>query len=377
MILKTKDLLSKQYIQSELDDTLVSEALKNDLRDENLYSAPGLIDLQINGYKGVDFNNESLSVEKIENAVDELLKDGVTGLLPTLITNDPLIVENNISLFKHAIEKSPVVRDCILGFHLEGPFISPTDGFRGAHPKRWVQKPDLPLLEKWRKLSGDNIKLITLSPEYKESNDFIKACRNVGIQVSIGHSDANTQQIQDAVSAGADLSTHLGNGLPRTLHRHINILFEQIANDELFASIITDGHHLPPGLIKIMLRSKPGKVFLVSDTTMYAGMKPGAYSSFIGGKVRLNENKRLSMLENDDLLAGSASSLYDCVNFLAAEKLCTLSQAWEMASVIPYSYLYNKDLLSSGKKERVVFTYKNETIKILLTLKDNQLFCCK
>ncbi|MFC2116405.1 N-acetylglucosamine-6-phosphate deacetylase [Bacteroidota bacterium] len=374
MILQVKDLILNQNSELRLEDTQVPGELKTDLSNDELFLAPGLIDLQINGYKGVDFNNEALSVEKIENAVYELLKDGVTGFLPTFITNDPMIVEENLSLFNQAMEKNSLVRDCILGFHMEGPFISAIEGARGAHPVQWVLEPDLNLLDKWQKLTENKIKLLTLSPEYQKSIDFIKACRENGIKVAIGHSSATSEQVHYAVSAGADLSTHLGNGLPRTLHRHKNILFEQIANDGLYASIIADGHHLPPDLIKIILRSKPGRVFLISDSTMYAGMQPGAYTSFIGGKVQLKENKRLSLFDKDEYLAGSASYLYECVNHLSRENLSTLSQAWEMASVIPFKYLSDKELRSARKKERVLFTYKNDVIKIVLTLKNDQLF---
>ncbi|MCF8380385.1 MAG: amidohydrolase family protein [Bacteroidales bacterium] len=373
MIIKPTDLFSGNKIPVELSDDVFSDILRDELEGKDLFIAPGLIDLQVNGYKGVDFNDEKLSVNKIEQVVYELLKDGVTGFLPTLITNNPLIIEQNLKLFNLAIKKNPILKESILGIHLEGPFISSFKGAIGAHPIKWIQKPDIQLVNRWQKLSGGRIKLITLSPEYEGTEVFIKEIIAADIKVSIGHTNASIEQIREAVNAGASLSTHLGNAISSQIHRHVNILFEQMANDNLFASIITDGHHLPKELIKIILRSKPGKVILVSDSTKFSGMQSGIYETLIGGEVELKENKRLSIVGNDEYLAGSASKLFDCVNFLIKEKILSPEKAWEMASLIPYNYLFIKNSPSQCE-DSVVFSYHGSRIKVHFTLKAGKLF---
>jgi len=374
MKINAKELLSAQNVRLEFDDRQLSMPLLENLKDKELFLAPGLIDLQVNGYKGVDFNADTLSVEKIENATLELLKDGVTGFLPTLITNDPVLVEKNIGLFCQAMERNQIVKECVLGFHMEGPFISSADGSRGAHPVEWILKPDLNILGKWQEISGNRIKLITLSPEYEKSIDFIKTCKEKGIKVAIGHSNASSEQIMAAIDAGASLSTHLGNAMPMQIHRHKNTLFDQIANDDLYASIIADGHHLSDSLLKIICRSRPGKVFLVSDATMFTGMKPGVYDSNIGGKVKLDKDGKLSILDNEEYLAGGASSLTDCVNVLLKEKLFTLAKAWELASLTPYRYLFDEALSASDYKNYALFSYQEDTLDIVLTSMDNHLY---
>lgn len=372
MILEVTDLSSNQATQVELDENQLSEKVLNKLQKNEVFLAPGLVDLQINGYKGIDFNSGSLTIEQIENAVKELLKDGVTAFLPTLITNDPRIIERNLGLFRQACEENVLLGDCIWGIHLEGPFISREDGARGAHPVEWIIEPSLELLDKWQKISGDRIKLITLSPEYKKSLEFIKKCIKEDIKVSIGHTKASSEQIQASIKAGASMSTHLGNAISQTLHRHKNILFDQISNDHIFASIITDGHHLPNELIKIICRTKPGKVFLVSDSTMFSGMKPGIYDSIIGKKIELSENKRLSIYEDEEYLAGSASSLADCLNYLLKESILSLEHAWEMASSIPGNFIAPGRLPSNNGL--VLISVLKDEIEILASIKNDRVF---
>ncbi len=373
MTLEVNNIISGKREFLDIPGAVLSSILQDHPEGEDIFMAPGLFDLQVNGYMNIDFNCHELSVSATEQAVIELLKDGVTRFFPTLITNDPEILEHNLNILNQAIEKNPLVRSCIPGIHLEGPFISSKEGFLGAHNNRWVLKPDWKLFEKWQKISGNNIQLITLSPEYKESTDFIKLCVKNNIKVAIGHSAAGAEQVQEAVSAGATLSTHLGNAIPLNINRHSNILFDQLAEDDLYASIITDGHHLPESLIKIILRSKPGKVFLISDSTKFTGLKAGVYNTVIGGKVILDENRNLSIYDNQEFNAGAASSLYQCVNFLSKRKLLSLSEAWKAASIVPHKYLY-RQYPPKDNQDMVLFSYINENIQILSGIKHNPQF---
>ncbi len=343
-------------------------------KPEEIYMAPGLFDLQINGYRNLDFNEQGLSVPEIEAVVIELLKDGVTGFFPTLITNDPHVLETNLEILNKALAENPLISACVPGFHLEGPFISPEPGFSGAHNRKWIRKPDWSLFERWQKIAGNHIKLITLSPEYEGSPAFIEKCHKNGVKVAIGHSSAGRDQIRQAIAAGASLSTHLGNAIPAHIHRHENSLFEQLAEEELYASIITDGYHLPESLIKIILRSKPGKVFLISDSTRFTGLKAGVYDTPIGGRVELDDKRKLTILNHKEYFAGSASSLFQCVEFICQRNMLPLKEAWYAASVLPQKYLNRGYAAAPKMQEFVLFAYKNQSIRILLTKKQDRFF---
>jgi len=337
--IKVTDLLTNEMKSFRPEAEKLPGNVLHALKNEELFIAPGLTDLQLNGLNGIDLNDDTLTPGEVQQLVHGLLKEGITTFLPTVITNNPDIIERNIGIINEAARRYPEVSDCMLGFHVEGPFISRSEGARGAHPVEWIREPDIDLLLRWQTMSGNRIRLLTLSPEYEDSIALTKACVRNNILVAIGHTNASPGQIEAAVKAGASLSTHLGNGMHRSIHRHHNTLFTQLGNDELFASIITDGHHIPDELIRIIIRSKLGKSFLVSDATAFAGMEPGNYMSPIGREVHLDQHKRLSMKENDAYLAGSASSLFDCVNYLQKQGLVSPAEAWKMGSVLPLQYL--------------------------------------
>lgn len=338
--IKVTDLLTNEIKSFRPESEKLPQTVLQKLKNEEVFIAPGLTDLQVNGFNGIDLNDESLTAEEVQYLVHALLKEGITTFLPTLITNNPEIIERNIGVINDAIARYTEVNDCILGFHVEGPFISKSEGARGAHPAEWIREPDMELFFKWHSLSGNRIRLLTLSPEYEKSIALIDACVRNGIHVAIGHTNASPGQINAAVAAGASMSTHLGNGMHQTIHRHHNPFFTQLGSDELYASVITDGHHLPDDLIRIIVRTKMGKTFLVSDATAFTGMEPGNYMAPIGREVRLDQHKRLSISENDAYLAGSASSLLDCVNYLHMKELVPRAEAWKMASLLPLQYLY-------------------------------------
>lgn len=363
------DLLSQEKKSIQLDREKLPQTVIQQLEDGDIFIAPGLTDLQVNGFRGIDLNAESLTVSEVRELVHALLKIGVTTFLPTLITNDPAHIERNIDTIKDAMKQYAEVAECIYGLHLEGPFISISEGAIGAHPAQWVREPDIDLLFKWQTLSGNRIKLLTLSPEYASSTALIKACADKNINVAIGHTNASPQQINAAVEAGASMSTHLGNAIYRVMDRHHNPLFSQLGRDELYASIIADGHHLSEDLIKIITRTKMGKTLLVSDATAFTGMKAGVYDAPIGGKVRLDGHKRLSIHANDNYLAGSASSLVDCINYLHCNRIIAPGRAWEMASVLPLAYLHrNAKVHSEVKDTKVLLFFMEDNLYPVLTI---------
>ncbi|WP_409341339.1 N-acetylglucosamine-6-phosphate deacetylase [Paenibacillus sp. MBLB4367] len=338
-------ITGRHYVSGEAVSIVVHEGLiasvePSEAQPETLpWLAPGLVDLQINGCFGLDFNTLPLAAETVVQATRLLFEQGVTTYLPTVITNSPDAIAEAMKSIASACEQDALTNSAVAGIHLEGPFISPEDGARGAHAKAYVKAPDWQLFERWQEASGGRIKLITLSPEWPEACAFIERCSGTGVIVSIGHTVASPEQIDAAVRAGARLSTHLGNGAQLMLPRHPNFLWEQLAQDELWSCFIADGFHLPDSFLKVGLRAKAGKALLVSDAVSLAGMAPGEYDLHIGGKVLLSPEGRLCVAENPKLLAGSAQLLPWGIAHLARKGLCTLAEAWEMSSLIPASLL--------------------------------------
>jgi N-acetylglucosamine-6-phosphate deacetylase len=311
--------------------------------DPKLLLGPGFYDIQVNGYGGIDYNEIQADFLTLGQITEKLLRLGVTSHFPTVITNSPTRIHQLISQIRRLLEDDPLARKCIPGIHLEGPFISPDDGPRGAHFQKFVQAPDWELFQSWQEAAKGEIRLITLSPEWENSPEFIKKCVDSGVLVAIGHTKASHGQIEKAVDAGARMSTHLGNGAHAMLPRHPNYLWSQLAEDRLWASIIADGFHLPREVIQVFKKVKGEKLFLVSDAVALAGLPAGDYDTPVGGKVTLSPEGKLHLRDNPQVLAGSAGSLLQGLGFLFKNKLATLQEAWEMASIRPRS-LYEKGL---------------------------------
>ena len=244
---------------------------------DSIYISPGWIDLQVNGFAGVDYNSPGASHADIARSIRAILQTGVTRFYPTVITGPP---DNMIGALSNLAEAREASWEgaAMEAFHLEGPYISPEDGPRGAHPERWVRPPDLDEFQRFQEAARGNIRLVTLSPEWPDTPWFVEAVVREGVVVSIGHTRATALQIEAAVSAGATLSTHLGNGAHAVLPRHPNYIWDQLAEDRLSASFIADGIHLGPPFLKAALRAKGlERALLVTDAVMPAGCAPGPY----------------------------------------------------------------------------------------------------
>jgi len=297
--------------------------------------APGLVDLQVNGYAGIDFNSVPLDPSLVREAVVLLLGRGVTTVFPTIVTNSDEAIEASLRAIAAACDADPLVAACVGGIHLEGPFLSPVDGSRGAHDARFVRPPDLAAFRRWQDASGGRIAIVTMSPEWDDSASFVAACAADGVVVSIGHTAATPERIREAVAAGARMSTHLGNAAQLLLPRHPNYIWEQLAADELTACVIPDGFHLPDSVLKVFLRAKAGRIAFVSDAVYLSGLAPGAYTTHIGGDVVLTPEGRLHLASNPALLAGSAQMLIDGIGRVAARGLLPLPEAWALGSAAP------------------------------------------
>ncbi len=279
----------------------------------------GFVDLQVNGFGGIDFSSPDLTLQEIVLVTRELIHQGTIRYLPTIISSPLEVYERNLPLLARAMEL-PEIKDHIPGMHLEGPFISGTPGIRGAHETTSIILPDIPLFDRFMKLAGEKIKILTLAADLPGAEQLCRYAAQRGVTVSLGHQDATWEDLQRLVEAGAKALTHLGNGIPKRIARHDNPLVAGIANDDLIAMIITDGHHLPLPLLKTIIRTKGAdRIIVVSDSSPVAGLKPGKYKTY-GQVVRLERGGRL-YIPRTGYLAGSSATMKQCIDYLDATGL--------------------------------------------------------
>lgn len=293
--------------------------------------APGWIDIQVNGFAGVDYNAPSAAHEEIARSIRALYSTGVTRFYPTVITGAPDVMLGalrNLSRAKDALVEGAAME----GFHVEGPHISPDDGPRGAHPQRWVRPPDFDEFRRWQDAADHRIRIVTLAPEWPGAPRYIERIVEAGVVASIGHTGAEAHHIEEAVRAGATLSTHLGNGAHAVMRRHPNYIWEQLAEDRLMAGFIVDGIHLPTSFLKVALRAKgPQRAVLVTDAAMPAACAPGRY--WLGEQeVELTADNRV-VLAGGQRLAGSALRMHHGVENLMRLGGLGLRGAVAMATV--------------------------------------------
>ncbi|MCQ2392629.1 MAG: hypothetical protein MJ240_14565 [Kiritimatiellae bacterium] len=248
----------------------------------------GWIDLQINGYAGVDFNAPGLTVEAVKEVTDRLASDGTAGFMPTLVTGDPEMLISTVRTVMAARRKYAVCEKAILGFFLEGPFISDQPGAVGTHPVEWVHAPDLALFNRFQDAAEGLVRMVNVAAEVPGMPAFVKAIADTGVTVALGHQLAKSPaDIEDCIAAGAKAFTHLGNGIPNEVNRHDNIVYTALVEDRATVMFIPDGHHLPDTMLKLYTRAVPLKrLVAVSDAQYPAGMPPGEYE-VCGAHARL------------------------------------------------------------------------------------------
>lgn len=364
-----RDALTGQPVRLDIESGRINSispvSISQEPAEETAWLAAGLIDLQVNGFGGCDLNGIELDADTVISLVERLAAAGVTTFLPTLITAPEERIVRALRAIAKARDMSTRAAHAIPCVHIEGPFLSPEDGARGAHPHEHIRPPSLAEFERWQAASGSLVGMVTLSPHWDNAREFIAALVARGILVSIGHTHATTKQIQDAAAAGASLSTHLGNGIAAMLPRHPNPIWTQLADDRLTATFIADGHHLPADTLKAMLRAKAiARSILVSDATALAEMPPGAYYSEIGGDVVLRADGSLRTA-GSGLLAGSALPLKDGIANCVSSGICTLGEAIRMATENPGRLLGGRGVLRPGADADVIrFTLNSEEKRI-------------
>ncbi|VAX38309.1 N-acetylglucosamine-6-phosphate deacetylase [hydrothermal vent metagenome] len=322
------------------------------------YLAPGLFDLQINGYGGVWFGKVGITPEEVLTTLKPHFQYGITRLCPTLITNSQENLLAGFDAICQACEQEEWVNNMVPGCHLEGPYIATEDGPRGAHPLEHVRAANWNEFEELQQASGNRIKLVTLAPEAEGAIEFITKAVDAGVVISIGHTGATPRQITAAVDAGAKLSTHLGNGAHGVMRRHPNYIWEQLGDSRLMASIITDGHHLPASVVRVIIATKKiSGTIITCDAAGLAGCPPGQYTE--GSlEVEILEDGRIVIAGQDQLLAGSSLETDTCVTTAMEMAGLTLQQAFDMAGRNPARLLgYEQIELKAGSRADLVLFY--------------------
>ena len=302
------------------------------------HTGPGLVDLQVNGYAGFDFNGDPAewTAEAFGRVRQAMAGRGVSACLITLAGNDPTRFVARARRYAELVRADPDLAAFFPKLHVEGPFLSPVDGPRGAHRPEDCRTPEqMPdLIDRVAEACDGRVGIVTIAPELPGAVELIRRCASQGICVGIGHTDATPEQIDRAIDAGARMSTHLGNGSHQMLPRLDNYMQYQLAADRLHASFIADGHHMPFSTLKNFLRAKTlARSVLVTDAVVPAEMPPGRYTS--GGRtVELTPAGRVSVPGQANL-AGSALTLDRAVVNVCLHCGAGFEAAWAMASTQP------------------------------------------
>jgi N-acetylglucosamine-6-phosphate deacetylase len=312
--------------------------------------APAFWDIQTNGRWGISFSDPGLTVDQVAEIVRAQAALGTARLCPTLITAGREALRHGVRTIADACEAFPEVAACVAGIHLEGPYISDRDGYRGAHPREAVRDPDWNEFQALQDAAGGRIVLITLAPERPGSLDFIRKAALSGVVVALGHTAADGPTLRAAAAEGARLSTHLGNGIVSNLPRHPNPIWEQAALDYLHASLIADGHHLDRATLRVLVRAKmPERIILVSDASPLAGLPPGRYGDWEvvpSGKI---------VVAGTPYLAGSNQGLDIGLNNLLETGVVTLTEALATVTRQPARLLGRPDpTLAPGEPASLV-----------------------
>ncbi|MDD5687233.1 MAG: hypothetical protein PHE88_05305 [Elusimicrobia bacterium] len=275
----------------------------------------GYVDLQLGGYKGIDYSSDALTIENFRKTIDEMVSIGTEIFLPTIITNSPDIYEKNIPIILKVMKEKKYKRH-IPGFHLEGPFISKKDGAVGAHNKKYVRPINKNDVDWLFGLCENKISILTIAPEGKNTPKMIEYIKKkYNCVISLGHHLATTKEIQLAVKAGATACTHLGNGIPAMLPRHPNQIWDQMSEDKLTAMFIGDGNHLPLSFIKTLIKAKGiDNCICISDQAPIAGLPVGKYKTS-GNNVILKKDGSIHSFDSNTL-CGSSKTITQCIKYL-------------------------------------------------------------
>lgn len=337
MVTRARHFLTGEPLAIETSGGRIDQVRAADHADGPVIG-PAYFDIQVNGAHGTTFTSTALTVDDVHRIVQIVRSHGTSGFCPTVITADHETIAHAFRTLARACRENRELADAIPVFHLEGPYLSPDDGPRGAHPREPIRDPDWDEFQRWQDAADGRIRLVTLAPERPGALAMISKLAAAGVVVAIGHTAATREQLISAICAGARLSTHLGNGAHAVMARHPNYIWEQLAADELWASIIADGHHLSDSVLKCMLRMKtPARTVLISDASGLAGAPVGRHALGDGEFDILPEGK--VVIAGTRLLAGAAVFLDACVRHVIQRGFASPADALVMASIRPRELL--------------------------------------
>ncbi len=270
----------------------------------------GFFDIQVNGYAGVDFNNENLTAEDLHSACQAIRDSGVDGILATIITDQIDVMSSRLARLKELHEADSLVREVVRGIHIEGPFINREQGYVGAHPIEAVCPANLDSTKRLLEAAGGLTRIVTLAPENDQDMQVTRFLTDAKVTVSAGHCNPSLDVLRAAIDAGLTLFTHTGNGCPAVMNRHDNIIQRAMSlSDRLTLCWIADGIHVPFLALKNYFRSVDlQRCIVVSDAISAAGLGPGRYE-FCGRELLVDENLVTCMDGDTSHLAGSATPL--------------------------------------------------------------------
>ncbi len=291
------------------------------------------VDLQVNGYNGVDFSSPTLTEADVARCAEEIAAVGTATFLPTLVTNAPAIYERNLPIIQQAVTRYGLEHN-IPGVHLEGPFITS----QGSHDPKLLQAYTPESLARLLGYAPGLVRLMTFSADLPGAPEILAQLKAAGVVPSAGHHMAGYEAVHRVADAGCQLLTHLGNGCPNLIGRHENPLLAGLAEERLTAMIITDGHHLPADLVKLIIRVKGvDKIVVTSDGCQASGWKPGEYDIW-GNHAVLEPTGRLYNPEKKCLVA-SIATMVPCMKFLQKLAILTDDQLLQVGRLNPLRLL--------------------------------------
>ncbi len=277
----------------------------------------GYVDLQVNGFVGIDFNDPSTTVEQLQVAARAMIDDGVSTALPTVITADIQVMCQCIGNIVRSIQSDAICSQVYRGIHIEGPFFPSVAGYIGAHPPQHALSSSTAALGRLLDACQGFARIVTLAPEIDFDGSLTRMCAENGCVVSAGHTDASLKDLERCIDAGLSLFTHLGNGCPKLMDRHDNIIYRALRfRDQLNFTLIADSFHIPELLFRLLLEwIDHDRVCVVSDAISATGLGPGIYQ--LGQRtVKIGSDKAARDASGQHFV-GAASSMRDADHWLA------------------------------------------------------------
>lgn len=320
---------------------------------------PGFIDMHIHGSAG--FDTMDATEEALRGMARSLVKEGTTSFLPTTMTQTTNAIETALKNIASFVSKTDEAE--VLGIHVEGPYISPKRA--GAQPLEYIIEPTLEQFDSWQHLSNNRIKQITIAPEVTGGLEFVETASSQGIVVSIGHSDASSEEVEQAVKLGVKQATHLYNQMRPFHHREPGVVGSVLISDEIKTELIVDFIHCHPNAVKLAYRLKGASgIILITDAMRAKGLPNGSYD--LGGQM-VSVTEKGAHLSNG-ALAGSMLTMDQAVRHFRQATNCSLMELVSMSSTNAANQLKlsNKGSIAEGLDADVVLLNKDLHVQITI-----------